>query len=74
MTGARRGHGVRRGHGGCTAGARLGHDEGVGVSEAGARWHGEVAGARRCDGVDEREMCSWAISKYFGDLVSNTSA
>jgi hypothetical protein len=22
----------------------------------------------------EREMCSWAISKYFGDLVSNTSA
>jgi hypothetical protein len=22
----------------------------------------------------EREMCLWAISKYFGDLVSNTSA
>jgi hypothetical protein len=22
----------------------------------------------------EREMCHWAISKYFGDLVSNTSA
>jgi hypothetical protein len=22
----------------------------------------------------EREMCPWAISKYFGDLVSNTSA
>jgi hypothetical protein len=22
----------------------------------------------------EREMCSWAIFKYFGDLVSNTSA
>jgi hypothetical protein len=22
----------------------------------------------------EREMCSWAISKCFGDLVSNTSA
>jgi hypothetical protein len=21
----------------------------------------------------EREMCPWAISKYFGDLVSNTS-
>jgi DNA repair exonuclease SbcCD ATPase subunit len=25
----------------------------------------------RCPG--EREMCPWAISKYFGDLVSNTS-
>jgi hypothetical protein len=25
---------------------------------------------RRC----EREMCPWAISKCFGDLVSNTSA
>jgi hypothetical protein len=26
-------------------------------------------------GVDgEREMCTWAISKYFGYLVSNTSA
>jgi hypothetical protein len=24
-------------------------------------------------GVSEREMCPWAISKYFGDLVSNTS-
>jgi hypothetical protein len=22
----------------------------------------------------EREMCPWAIYKYFGDLVSNTSA
>jgi hypothetical protein len=22
----------------------------------------------------EREMCLWVISKYFGDLVSNTSA
>jgi hypothetical protein len=22
----------------------------------------------------EREICPWAISKYFGDLVSNTSA
>jgi hypothetical protein len=22
----------------------------------------------------KREMCLWAISKYFGDLVSNTSA
>jgi hypothetical protein len=26
------------------------------------------------DRVAEREMCPWAISKYFGDLVSNTSA
>jgi hypothetical protein len=25
-------------------------------------------------GHTEREMCPWAISKYFGDLVSNTSA
>jgi hypothetical protein len=25
-------------------------------------------------GQAEREMCPWAISKYFGDLVSNTSA
>jgi hypothetical protein len=24
--------------------------------------------------VAEREMCPWAISKCFGDLVSNTSA
>ena len=26
------------------------------------------------EGVLEREMCLWAISKCFGDLVSNTSA
>ena len=25
-------------------------------------------------GEIEREMCPWAISKYFGDLVSNTNA
>jgi hypothetical protein len=25
-------------------------------------------------GTNEREMCPSAISKYFGDLVSNTSA
>jgi hypothetical protein len=25
-------------------------------------------------GLTEREMCPWAISKCFGDLVSNTSA
>jgi hypothetical protein len=24
--------------------------------------------------VSEREMCPWAISKYFGGLVPNTSA
>ena len=24
--------------------------------------------------ISEREMCPWAISKYFGDFVSNTSA
>jgi hypothetical protein len=24
--------------------------------------------------LTEREMCPWAISKYFGDLVPNTSA
>jgi hypothetical protein len=24
--------------------------------------------------IPGREMCPWAISKYFGDLVSNTSA
>jgi hypothetical protein len=24
--------------------------------------------------LTEREMCPWAISKCFGDLVSNTSA
>jgi hypothetical protein len=28
----------------------------------------------RRDRRTEREMCPWAISKYFGDLVSNTSA
>jgi hypothetical protein len=28
----------------------------------------------RTVGVPKREMCPWAISKYFGDLVSNTSA
>jgi hypothetical protein len=26
------------------------------------------------DEPPEREMCPWAISKCFGDLVSNTSA
>jgi hypothetical protein len=34
---------------------------------------GGCAGARE-GGGGEREMCPWAISKYFGDLVSNTSA
>ena len=27
-----------------------------------------------CCGETEREMCPWAISKYFGDLVPNTGA
>ena len=26
------------------------------------------------EGISEREMCPWDISKYFGDLVFNTSA
>jgi hypothetical protein len=30
-------------------------------------------GGEEGEGVAEREMCPWAISKYFGDLVSNTS-
>jgi hypothetical protein len=34
---------------------------------------GDVYGILVGGGV-EREMCPWAISKYFGDLVSNTSA
>jgi hypothetical protein len=29
---------------------------------------------RMCNEPSEREMCPWAISKCFGDLVSNTSA
>ena len=29
---------------------------------------------KKKDGKNEREMCPWAISKYFGDLMSNTSA
>jgi hypothetical protein len=29
---------------------------------------------RTCEDDTEREMCPWAISKYFGGLVSNTSA
>ena len=31
-------------------------------------------GGNNDDGGGETEMCPWAISKYFGDLVSNTSA
>jgi len=33
-----------------------------------------VYSVRMCGHKIEREMCHWAISKYFGDLVSNTSA
>jgi hypothetical protein len=35
---------------------------------------GMAAGIVYWPGLIEREMCPWAISKYFGDLVSNTSA
>jgi hypothetical protein len=42
------------------------------------RWAQNEFGLRikkiRSDNGTEREMCPWAISKYFGDLVSNTSA
>jgi hypothetical protein len=36
-----------------------------------------ATGSELCVGAAsfiEREMCPWAISKYFSDLVSNTSA
>jgi hypothetical protein len=36
-----------------------------------AQWHGVSVGEWS---GGEREMCPWAISKYFGDLVPNTSA
>jgi hypothetical protein len=32
------------------------------------------AGVGRLVVLREREMCPWAISKYFGDLVPNTGA
>jgi hypothetical protein len=35
---------------------------------------GNIRAVRDFSVVFEREMCPWAISKYFGDLVSNTSA
>jgi hypothetical protein len=35
---------------------------------------GEVKVRRLLEGHVEREMCPWAISKYFGDLVPNTGA
>jgi hypothetical protein len=34
----------------------------------------QVPAPRMANALLEREMCPWAISKYFGDLVSNTSA
>jgi hypothetical protein len=34
----------------------------------------EKVGERQLWSRVEREMCPWAFSKYFGDLVSNTSA
>jgi hypothetical protein len=42
---------------------------GIGVSPRGGAQGGLVRSP-----VSEREMCPWAISKYFGDLVFNTSA
>jgi hypothetical protein len=56
--------------------------EGIGVDdvEAVASVHEDLGKPDVADdGIDnervlEREMCPWAISKYFGDLVSNTSA
>jgi hypothetical protein len=39
-----------------------------------ARWGAREAVAALTEVATEREMCPWAISKYFGDLVSNTSA
>jgi hypothetical protein len=44
--------------------ARGGTDSGEATTRARFWWRGAA----------EREMCPWAISKYFGDLVSNTSA
>jgi hypothetical protein len=41
------------------------------ASPSGGRAAGRGEGAV---GGTEREMCPWAISKYFGDLVTNTSA
>jgi hypothetical protein len=48
----------------------------VGYGQAGPSRRGARAGtARPRRGREpEREMCPWVISKYFGDLVSNTSA
>jgi hypothetical protein len=34
----------------------------------------EVAEQELVEGKFEREMCPWAISKYFGDLVPNIGA
>jgi hypothetical protein len=40
-----------------------------------AALHAQAAGLHNIRAlVSEREMCPWAISKYFGDLVSNTYA
>jgi hypothetical protein len=37
------------------------------------KWRRQI-GPTDSERESEREMCPWAISKYFGDLVSNTSA
>jgi hypothetical protein len=56
--------------------ARAERERGQGSWAEGTNGRGEVGklGAGLIRGAGEREMCPWAISKYFGDLVSNTSA
>jgi hypothetical protein len=48
-------------------------DAGADVLEGDLAWNAGVNCLRNGD-ESEREMCLWAISKYFGDLVTNTSA
>jgi hypothetical protein len=59
---------MERVEGGCKWG---GEEEGGAAATIGERERGS---ARVGEERGEREMCPWAISKYFGDLVSNTSA
>jgi hypothetical protein len=42
--------------------------------DARSLWKGRASAAKTSVVATEREMCPLAISKYFGDLVSNTSA
>jgi hypothetical protein len=50
--------------------------DGGGGGSALDRWGGEGERGERLHShnLTERVMCPWAISKYFSDLVSNTSA